>query len=52
MKSRNIKTGPKMGCGDNYGMGSKAKIGKVRDSTVGYVPVSKEKLARPPRSVV
>ena len=53
MKSHKATTkGPKMGCGDNYGIGQKAKIGKIRGNTVGYVPVSKEKMSIPPRSTV
>ena len=43
---------PKLGAGDNYGMGYKAKIGKVRGSTVGFIPVSSQKLGKPPKSVV
>ena len=45
-------TGPLPGAGDNYGMGSRAKIGKIRGDTVGYMPVSKEKMAKPPKSTV
>lgn len=41
-----------MGCGDNYGIGYKAKIGKIRGDTVGYIPVSKKQLKTPPKSVV
>lgn len=42
----------KYGMGDYYGTGLKAPIGRVRDSTVGYVPVSKKKMGKPPKSVV
>ena len=45
-------TGPLPGAGDNYGMGSKNKMGKMRGDSVGYVPVSKEKLQKPPKSTV
>lgn len=44
--------GPKPAAGDNYGIGVKAKIGKIRGSTVGYIPVSKKKMRSPPREVV
>ena len=44
--------GPKMVAGDNYGIGYKAKIGRMRGDSVGYRPVSKKQLAKPPRSVV
>jgi hypothetical protein len=42
----------KYGMGDNYGTGIKAKLGKVRDDTVGMVKLSKKKLGTPPKSVV
>ncbi len=42
----------KFGMGDYYGTGVKAKIGKVRDSTVGYTPVTPKQLKTPPRSLV
>lgn len=41
-----------MAAGDNYGIGYKAKIGKVRSGTVGFVPVSKKKMSVPPKSTV
>lgn len=41
-----------MTAGTNYGIGYKAKIGKIRGDTVGYVPVSKKKMGVPPKSVV
>lgn len=44
--------GPKVAAGDNYGIGVKAKIGKIRGSTVGYIPVSKKKMKSPPKEVV
>jgi hypothetical protein len=43
----------KYGMGDYYGTGSRAKIGKIRDSSSpGFIPVSAKKLKIPPRSVV
>lgn len=43
----------KYGMGDNYGMGMRAKLGKVRDtSTAGMIKLNKSKLKTPPRSVV
>lgn len=44
--------GPKVPAGDNYGIGVKAKVGKIRGDTVGYIPVSKKKMKSPPREVV
>lgn len=44
--------GPRPGAGDNYGLGYKAPIGRMRGDSVGYRPVSKKELASPPRSVV
>lgn len=41
----------KYGMGDNYGTGLKAKMGKVRENTVGMKKLSKEKMGTPPRSV-
>jgi len=42
----------KYGMGDYYGTGIKAPIGKMRDSSVGYRPVTKRQLGKPPKSVV
>ena len=42
----------KYGMGNNYGTGIRAKLGKVRDDTVGMVKLSKKKLGTPPKSVV
>lgn len=41
----------KYGMGDNYGSGIKAKLGKVRENTVGMAKLSKKQLKTPPRSV-
>lgn len=43
---------PRTSAGDNYGLGYKAKIGQMRDGSVGYIPVSKKKLQSPPKSTV
>jgi hypothetical protein len=42
----------KHGMGDYYGTGSKAPVGKIRDATVGFRPVSKRQLGTKPKSVV
>lgn len=42
----------KYGMGDHYGTGFKAPVGKMRSDSVGYRPVSKAKLGKPPKSVV
>jgi hypothetical protein len=38
--------------GTYYGTGLKAKVGKMRSDSVGYIPVTKKQLAKPPKSVV
>lgn len=40
-----------MGMGDYYGTGIKNKVGKVRENTVGFIPVSPKKLRIPPTSL-
>ena len=42
----------KAAAGDNYGLGYKAKVGKMRGDSVGYRPVSKKQLRTPPRNTV
>ena len=49
---KNKLTVPQTAAGDNYGLGVKAKIGKMRGDSVGYRPVSKKMLSKPPRSTV
>lgn len=40
------------GMGFYYGMAVKNPQGKLRDDTIGYIPVSKKQLGTPPKSVV
>jgi hypothetical protein len=40
----------KYGMGDNYGMGFKAKIGKMREDSMGMVALNPKQLKRPPKS--
>jgi hypothetical protein len=40
-----------MGMGDYYGTGIKAKLGRVRDDSMGMMAVIPKKLKTPPRSV-
>lgn len=40
----------KWGMGDNYGLGVKAKVGRMRDG-VGSVQLAPSKLNKPPRSL-
>jgi len=42
----------KHGMGDYYGTGSKNPLGRMRDASVGFRPVSKKQLGSKPRSVV
>lgn len=52
-KNYEAHTAPtKFGMGDYYGTGVKAPIGRIRDATVGFVPVNKKQLKTPPRGVV
>jgi hypothetical protein len=41
----------KYGMGDNYGSGIKAKIGKMREDSMGMMSLTPKKLKTPPRSV-
>lgn len=41
----------KKGMGDYYGTGLRAKIGEVREDTVGYKKISKKGLKTPPKTV-
>lgn len=41
----------KYGMGDSYGTGIKAKIGTMRDNSVGMVKVSEKELKKPPKSL-
>jgi hypothetical protein len=40
----------KYGMGDNYGTGVKAKLGKIRDNTVGMMLINPKKMKTPPKS--
>lgn len=40
------------GMGDYYGSGAKNPIGRVRDGTVGFRPVTKKQMGTKSRSVV
>lgn len=52
-KKQEAHTAPtKYGMGDYYGTGYKNPIGKIRDQSVGYRPVTREQLGTPPRGVV
>lgn len=42
----------KYGMGDNYGTGLKAKIGKMREDSLGMLALTPKKLKTPPKSVV
>lgn len=39
------------GLGDYYGSGIVAKFGKVRDDTVGFVPMSQTQMKTPPKAL-
>jgi hypothetical protein len=42
----------KFGMGDHYGTGVRAKIGKMREDSMGMIHVTPKKLKTPPTSVV
>jgi len=42
----------KYGMGDSYGMGVRAKLGRVREDTMGMLAMTPRKLKTPPRSGV
>lgn len=41
----------KYGMGDHYGTGVRAKLGKVRDTTVGFTPMKPKQLKTPPKTL-
>lgn len=41
----------KYGMGDNYGTGIRAKLGRMRDDSMGMHEVTPKKLKTPPKSV-
>jgi hypothetical protein len=41
----------KYGMGDSYGTGIKAKLGRIREDTVGMVAIPPKKLKTPPKSL-
>ncbi len=41
----------KYGMGDYYGTGIKAKLGRVRDDTMGMVALTPKKLKTPPKGL-
>lgn len=51
-KNNEAHTAPKkFGMGDYYGTGMKQPMGKVRDATVGSIPVDRGQLKTPPKSL-
>jgi hypothetical protein len=42
----------KFGMGSYYGRAMKNPFGRMRDSSVGFRPVTKKQLGKPPKSVV
>lgn len=43
------ETGP---MGMNYGLGMKNPMGRMRSDSIGYIPVTKDKLSKGPTQVV
>ena len=39
------------GMGDNYGIGVKAKLGRMRDDSMGMMAVTPKKLKNPPKQL-
>jgi hypothetical protein len=42
----------KFGMGDHYGTGIRAKLGRMREDSLGMMNVTPKKLKKPPKSVV
>jgi hypothetical protein len=42
----------KYGMGDHYGTGIRAKLGRMREDSLGMMNVTPKKLKTPPKSVV
>ena len=42
----------KYGMGDNYGIGVRAKLGKMRGDSMGMIALTPKKLKIPPKGVV
>ncbi len=42
----------KYGMGDHYGTGVKAKLGKMREDSMGMIAVTPKKLKKPPKKLV
>lgn len=42
----------KFGMGDHYGTGIRAKLGRMREDSMGMMNVTPKKLKKPPKSVV
>ena len=40
-----------MGSGDYYGTAIKQKVGRMREDSMGMMPVNRQKLGKPPRSL-
>jgi len=52
VKNHEAHTAPrKFGMGDYYGTGYKNPTGKMRDDSVGYRPVSRKQMGKPPKSL-
>jgi hypothetical protein len=46
------RAAPSAAAGDYYGTGHKNPLGRLRDDTVGYRPVSQKEMGTPPKSIV
>ena len=52
VRHKEAHTSPtRFGMGDNYGTGLKNPLGKLREDTQGYKPVSKRQMGTPPKSL-
>jgi hypothetical protein len=50
--SADQRAAPSATAGDYYGTGYKNPVGRMRDDSVGYRPVSKKQMGTPPTTVV
>lgn len=50
-KAEGHSANAKFGMGDHYGTGVKAPVGRMRSDSVGFRPVTKKELKKPPKSL-
>lgn len=51
MLKQSHSSNKKFGMGDHYGTGVKNKSAKIKSDSVGYIPISKIKMKKPPKAL-